>query len=87
MSRIWTDEQRLNASAVAAKRWRSKVLSDPHATELARARVFRAITQRELSQLSGVAVGTIASVEAGGQVSPYVQERLARVLALPELFQ
>jgi hypothetical protein len=71
---------------MAARRWRNKIEADPLASKLAKGRVLRLLTQKDLSSLSGVAVGTIVTAEAGGQVSPYVQERLARVLALPELF-
>jgi DNA-binding XRE family transcriptional regulator len=83
---MWTDESRLKASAKAAARWRQKVLSDPNASQLARARAFRAITQRELSGLSGVSVSAIVAAESHAPISPSVQERLSVALGLPELF-
>jgi DNA-binding XRE family transcriptional regulator len=86
MSRLWTDEQRLRASASAARWWRAKVLIDPASSKLKKARALRLLTQKDLSALSGVAVGTLVAAEAGGEISPYVQQRLARVLAPPELF-
>jgi DNA-binding XRE family transcriptional regulator len=81
----WTTEQRSKAAARAARYWAQRVNADRHATPLARARVGRDLTQRELGRLSGVSTATIAALEGGsGKTSPRVHERLARALALPE---
>jgi DNA-binding XRE family transcriptional regulator len=84
---MWTEDQKLRASAKAAARWRATVQANPDSSKLAKARAFRAITQRELSAGSGVSVSAIVAAENGGPISLATQERLSLWLALPELFQ
>jgi DNA-binding XRE family transcriptional regulator len=86
MSDVWGAESRLNASRSAAKRWRAKIEADPNSSKLAKARAFRKITQQDLAGLVNTSIGVISAAENGGQISPALQERLANVLALPELF-
>lgn len=86
MSDSWTDEQRLRASRSAAKRWRSKIEADPESSKLAKARVFRRLTQRDLAALAGTSASAIGAAERGGEISPATQERLSLALALPHLF-
>jgi DNA-binding XRE family transcriptional regulator len=80
----WTAEQRSLASAKSAARWAAKVKANPNAHPLAKARVRRDLTQRELGLLAGVANATIAAIEGGAKTSRRVHERLSRALALPE---
>jgi DNA-binding XRE family transcriptional regulator len=83
---IWTPEMRARQSAIALKMWQARVRADPNSSALARARAFRDLSQRDLSALSGVSDKTISECEHGATLSPRTREKLARVLALPELF-
>jgi DNA-binding XRE family transcriptional regulator len=84
MPRKWTPEQRMKHAAKTADRWHEQVRKNPAAHSLAKARVKRELTQAELAELSGVAVGTIAAIEGGRSVARFTKERLSRALALPD---
>jgi DNA-binding XRE family transcriptional regulator len=80
----WTPAARARQAAKTAARWHAKVRANPDAHPLAKARVERDLSQRELGLLADVATATIASIEAGSGTSRFVRERLARALAAPE---
>jgi DNA-binding XRE family transcriptional regulator len=85
MGRRWTPDEKAKQSSRAAKLWADRVSKNPDAHPLAQARAERALTQKDLSELSGVAKATISSIENGcrrGAFGQPVYEKLYRVLAV-----
>jgi DNA-binding XRE family transcriptional regulator len=83
---MMSPERRARQSAAASAYWQRKVRADPHSSALARARALRDLTQKDLAALAAVSDKTISEAEHGRALSPRTEEKLAGVLALPELF-
>ena len=82
MGRKWTDAEKAKQSARAAKMWSDRVSKNPNAHPLAQARAERGLTQKDLSELAGVAKQTISQLEHGDSFGQPVLEKIYKVLAV-----